>query len=467
MPELLDYILEHEEAFKSKGRLASLYSDFGTQQATNPDGYTANVAAWRKALLDAARVGLVPSSTGAHDNALTLGAGEPLLRELTSKDFGRPLALGAVLQDAVARREMVPLKEFLAGTTSIYARGGWSISPWGVVTWGLRQLGGVLGAGGATNKLVAGEYVVVPNVEAVATTVLAHFAHTTTPLDLITTRAAFSRSFAHALSADRALSQTDISLLLIHLARDRAALAYDPASGTIKLSPHPGAEPPAPISAAETTVAQLRDLLASLATQVSTLDAETATHDAAARAAVARGATAQARAALRKKKAAEATAAKRGASLAQLESVYAAIEDAAGQVAVVRALEAGAGVLRGLHAEVGGAEGVDAVMERVREEVALAEEVTGAMTEGAGTGVVDEEEVEDEFAALEREERERVEAAEARKTAERLAVLEEMEKKREVEAERDMGRLSLDETRPALHGDDEQQQRKEQPLPEA
>ncbi len=77
----------------------SLYSDFRYQQAVNPDGYAANVAAWRKALFSAARAGLVPGKQGQNDQ-LAIWTGEELLRELETEHLRRPLALGAVIVGA-------------------------------------------------------------------------------------------------------------------------------------------------------------------------------------------------------------------------------------------------------------------------------------------------------------------------------------------------------------------------------
>ena len=43
---------------------------------------------------------------------------DSLLRSLETKQFGRPLALGTVLQDALANGEMMPLQQFYMGKLS-------------------------------------------------------------------------------------------------------------------------------------------------------------------------------------------------------------------------------------------------------------------------------------------------------------------------------------------------------------
>lgn len=92
-----------------------------------------------------------------------LRTGEELSRSLQTQEFGRPLALGTVVQDAVDRKELVLLSEFLAAKKSIYAK-TWLPTPWQAVSWGLKQLG-VVGGESEDDKLVAGSFVVVANLE--------------------------------------------------------------------------------------------------------------------------------------------------------------------------------------------------------------------------------------------------------------------------------------------------------------
>jgi len=88
----------------SKARLASLYSDFSYQAKTNPEGYIANISAWRQALGRALRAGKVPSSGAnsgsgrvAGNDTLVLETGEELSRALDTRTWGRPVALGSVI----------------------------------------------------------------------------------------------------------------------------------------------------------------------------------------------------------------------------------------------------------------------------------------------------------------------------------------------------------------------------------
>lgn len=115
------------------------------------------------------------------------------------------------------------------------------------------------------------------------------------------------------------------------------------------------------------------------------------------------------------------------ATLAQLEDVFTQIETAADQVSVVRVLEGSSAVLASLHEEVGGVEGVEGVVERLREEMDKVDEVGVAINEGVASNV-DEGAVDEELEELERVERKKSEVKEAEKTRVRLEELERLEK---------------------------------------
>ena len=70
---------------------------------------------------------------------------------------------GMLKDEAVEKRHMIPLQEFLDAPTSIYSR-KWTIQPWWLISWGLRQLG-LLEKHTALGKLPTARYVVIPNVE--------------------------------------------------------------------------------------------------------------------------------------------------------------------------------------------------------------------------------------------------------------------------------------------------------------
>ncbi|AEO70919.1 uncharacterized protein THITE_122400 [Thermothielavioides terrestris NRRL 8126] len=423
---LLDYLVENEPAFR-KARLPALYSDFQTQRTLNPDGYQANVSAWRRALAHIVRSGRAPAGRASAPDLFVLHSDEQLLRALESKQYGRPLALGAVVREALAAKDLIPLREFLDAKESIYRR-PWSV--WNLAAWTMKQLG--VADMLKSDSLPPGQFVVVANVEeagkafaergAAAQAAPGRFERTFS-------KTHFYRTFNDQLVEGRQLSETDMEVLLRFLSRDKGAILYD--GTTVKIRA-PGADEPAEITDEDASVAQLRELLASLTHQTALLGRRIEQLAAQAKQAVAKNNRLAALAALRSKKLAETTLERRFATVHQLEEVAARIEQAADNVQLVRVMAASAEALRSLHARAGGVERVEEVVDRLREQMAAADEVGCILAESAGSVVVDEAEVDDELAALEGEERRKAEEAErARREAELARQAEETRKKLE------------------------------------
>lgn len=439
MSELLEFILQHEEAFSSNSRrLASLYADFSNQRSTNPDGYYANVSAWKKALADAARAGVIPGQGNTHD-LLSIRTGEELARALQHSKFGRPTCLAPVFHDAVSKKEFLPLKDFLNSPTNIY-KTSWIPSPWSVLQWGLKQIG-IIGQPGFGDKLEVGNFVVLSNLEVAAAGILKRMTLQTSAIDRILSRTEFLKRFADILNTTTRLSQNDLNILLVHLARDKQAISYN--EQTIKFKPDSEALP-TPITQEDTAIANLRDTLTRMNAQIPPLEERIAETDTAVREAVRKKQHFQAKAALKSKKLAESALQQRTNVVLQLEEVYAQLQQAADQIEIVEAMKAGAAALKGLNEKVGGAEGVSAVVDVLREEMATADEITNIINESAQP--VDEGEIDDELEALERAEKEKREQAEkaekerreqeeAAKTVAKLAVLEQAERERKEQVE--------------------------------
>ncbi|KZF23232.1 Snf7 family protein [Xylona heveae TC161] len=428
MSELLNFILNHEEQFR-RARLASLYSDFRHQQTTNPDGYNANIVAWQTALANAARAGLIPAP-GAGSDHLTLRTGEDLLRELETKEWGRPLALGAVINEAVAQKQLLPLQEFLTTTTSIYHK-SWIGSPWSVISWGLRQLG-VIGGVSGEDKLSVGQFAIVGNIEETARKILQQTVGKASAVDRIYSQEIFRQDFVDILGPDRQLTDTDFRVLLTFLARDKREIAFD--GQTIKFK-SPNEQTPSPITKEDASIASLKALILSLQTQVETLQSRVETSDTAARQAVSAKNRVAALSALRSKKLAEVNLNKRSETLAQLEQVYDKIEQATDQVEIVRVMEASVGVLKGLNKQIGDVDKVEDVVHELRDEMGKVDEVGAMIADPGLTGVhaPDEADVDEEFEELEQEERKKKEAIE-----------QEQQRQRE-EAEAEQTRRKLEE----------------------
>ncbi|KAJ4306873.1 Vacuolar protein sorting-associated protein 20 [Collariella sp. IMI 366227] len=105
--------------------------------------------------------------------------------------------------------------------------------------------------------------------------------------------------------------------------------------------------------------------------------------------------------ALRRKKYQESLLAKTDAQLEQLEKLTSSVEFALIQKDVLYGLQQGTKVLQAIHAEMGGIEKVERLMGETAEEIAFQNEVSEIIA--GRISVQDEEDVEDELAALEAE----------------------------------------------------------------
>jgi charged multivesicular body protein 7 len=198
---------------------------------------------------------------------------------------------------------------------------------------------------------------------------------------------------------------------------------------------------PAQITQQDNTIASIKTLLSTLSKQVKNLEDKVAELTASAKTALANKNRISALAAVKSKKMVEHNLQQRLNTLVQLEEVYAKIEQAAGQVEIVQVMEASTGVLRGLHAQIGGAERVEDVIEELREEMSKVDEVGSIMNE-AGP-VFDEGEIDEELEALEKVDREAKEEKEAEATRKKLAELDSLkqasdEAARQAQAEKDV-----------------------------
>lgn len=159
--------------------------------------------------------------------------------------------------------------------------------------------------------------------------------------------------------------------------------------------------------------------------------------------------------ALRSKKLAEQNLKQRSDTLLQLDEIYAKLEQAADQVDIVKVMQDSTAALRTLHAQIGGVEKVEDVVEELRKEMENVEDINNIISEPAK--VIDEGELDDELEAMESAEREAEEEKEAEATRRRLAELDQLgeeapEKRAQAEQDRELedrlSNMSLEENRP-------------------
>ncbi|KAI9037846.1 putative vacuolar sorting protein SNF7 family protein [Aspergillus affinis] len=437
MNDLLNFILSQDE-FR-KNRLPSLYSDFAIHRKTNPDGYAVNVAAWELVLLKAARHGYISTSSISastssqpgrrKNNHLILRADESLLRALETSEWGRPIALGAVLNEAVQNRVMVPLQMYRASSTSLN-KPGWNLidptmlSPWNVMSWGLKQLKGVVVGSGSAPHLQAQDLVLVENLKETARLVTKQATvQNPSKTDLIYSKERFVNEFATVLHEQSELSNDDFDVLLLYLSRDSGAIAYDGETIKFRSSNDTSSE----ITPQDTAIGSIKTAMSTMTKQVESLEKKITELNATAKTALHNKNRISALAALRSKKLAEHNLQQRLDTLTQLEEVYSKIEQATDQVQFVQVMEASTGVLRGLNTQIGGAARVEDVVDELREEMSKVDEVGTIMNEAGPQ--IDETELDDELEELESKERQGDEEREAEETRQKLAELDNLEQR--------------------------------------
>ncbi|KAI3578132.1 Snf7-domain-containing protein [Fusarium oxysporum f. sp. albedinis] len=417
MGELADYLINNDPSF-SRSRLAARYSDFRSQRTLNPDGYQANISAWRQALSDLVAKGKI-SHRGSSPDHFVLKLDDSLLRSLEHKEFGQPLALGTVVREATAGRDFIPLQDFEKSQQSIYQR-SWAGLPWSVMSWTLRQLGVVDPARG-DDKLPTGQYVIVKNMEAAAKELGDLMAEKVSRFDRVFSRAQFQKAFSAALVKGQHLTDSDLDVLLKFLSRDKEVIEND--GKTIRIK---GSGEQSGITKEDAAIASLKELTESLKHQADLLNTRIDELSQTAKDAVTKKNRVAALAALKSKKIAETSLATRYATLNQLEEVSAKLEQAADNVQLVNVMEASSGALASLNAQVGGAERIDAVMDRLREQSSATDEVSAILAESTGE-VIDETALDDELEAMEAQEREKEEEKTKSKEAEEQKARDERE----------------------------------------
>ncbi|KAL9120783.1 MAG: hypothetical protein Q9187_002658 [Circinaria calcarea] len=413
MADLFTYLQRNEEQFR-KARVASLYSDFRLLRITNPDGYAANIAAWETALAHAVEAGRVP---GGHD-ILSLGTGPELLRALETKEWGRPLALGAVIDEAIAQGHMVPLETFLRSPKSIYER-SWTINPFSLLSWGLQQLG-LAKARSEHDSLRVGQFVIIRNLEAASRNVLDSLESRERRADRIFPLKMFRKLATESLGLATGLTNRDLSILLVHLSRDKKQIAYN--AQVVKF--RSARDENLSISTIDTSIASLKSLIMDLNLQVDSLSTKVDDFSGKARIAVAQKNRVSALSNLRSRRLHEGLLESRSATLSQLEDLYVKIEEAADQVETVRVMQESSKALRGIYAELGGLDTVEDVIEGLRNEMIKVDEINSIIGQAEqNSTLMDEDAIDDELVTLEKEQSVRFEQQEALKVKERLEAI--------------------------------------------
>ncbi|KAK2593487.1 hypothetical protein QQS21_008803 [Conoideocrella luteorostrata] len=393
MVDLSSYLSEHDSNFR-RARLPALYADFRSQRTLNPDGYRANVVAWQSALSCLAFNGLL-SCNGLSSSALIIDIDDSLPRALESKQFGQPLALGTALRDAISHQKLMPVNTFLRTPSQTYSLKISSL-PWNAAEWAFRQLG-ITNQVSSEDTVPNGRYVIISNIETACQTFKRQIAGESSRFDRVFTKLQFRKLVAHQLVPGNALTDEDIEVLLVCLARDKHMIEYD---GVIIRIRDP--EDELGISQEDAAMASIKELISNIRHQIEVLNGRIEYLQQETRAALERNNRVAAMAKLKSKKMTEASLAKRYMSLNQLEDVAAKIEQATDQVQLIKMMKSSVSALRSLNSQVGSGTQVEELMNQIRQQMSETDEVAAILAESTGEPI-DELELDDELAVLENE----------------------------------------------------------------
>lgn len=179
------------------------------------------------------------------------------------------------------------------------------------------------------------------------------------------------------------------------------------------------------ISSEDYAISSLKSLISDINLQVDLLTSQISTLAIKTQSAVKNQNRSLALHTLRSKKMAEGTLVQRLEALSTLEGIYGKIEQASDQITFIQAIKNSTGVLRNLNAKVGKMEKVEDMIEELRNEMNMVEDVSGAL-EGAGhDAAIDDDVIDKELETLEQDFQAEEEKQRVEETQKRLASLSE------------------------------------------
>ncbi|KKA28297.1 hypothetical protein TD95_003013 [Thielaviopsis punctulata] len=430
MGDLGIFLTNSDPNFRSV-RIPALYSDFREQRATAPQSFYEKVDAWKQALCKVAWG--APSPQGIESNHLIITINGSLLQRLKTQRFGSPQALGTVIREALASKDMYRLSDFLQSKQSIYS---YSLSalPWAALSWAVSQVW-PSGNSGSEDRLETGTFVLIPNLNAALQRLSDVTEGLTTDFERIFTKDKFIQQFATEIIENTRLSYADMEALLVFASRDKGAIAYD--GKTVKLLTYSNSRPE--ITEDDASVASLKSLVEDLQMQTELMHQRVQTLAQQAKEALAKNNRLGALSILKTKKLTETALEARYTTMHQLESVMRKLEQASDNVQLVKNMESAAAVLQGLNEEAGGVDKVDTVVQNLRDHMADVDEIGTVLTTANAAGVagaapaVDEDELDAELTAMEADEKKKAEEQESRARASaREKVRQDLQQAREV-----------------------------------
>ncbi|KAG9012072.1 hypothetical protein FRB95_013603 [Tulasnella sp. JGI-2019a] len=459
-------------------RLQSLYSDVSRQKQANPEGFKSSVGWWTRTLQAIVKAGKQPQS----NDHLVLHASDQLSEGLRWEKVGRPLGLGAILEDLTSSTSILPLQPFLKSSTPINYTPGLAYRTAAFVLgkplwWALAQLSLTGSDGGSMTseqrwKTFQGDYVIKALLQEAGEAAVAHQAHKSTAVtEALYDAGLFKAEFEGVALPGHKLSDLDIRVLLRYLARDLRVIVIE--SGVIKFI---GSSETEGITEVDKGILEMKATLRRLNDQINEIERQITEQTTKIKDLLYRGSKSLAMSYLRSKKQLEELLVKRLGSQETLQTVLLKIESAVTDVEIMKAYDTSAKTLKTvLQHPLLQVSSIEETMERMSDALADHKEIEDAIglanedaMNAAGIEPVDDKELQDELDALVQEQKAEAEAerekvrhekeaqavAEKRKREEEEISVQQLWKQKEVDAEERRRREAKEQ-------DDEQWRRQE------
>lgn len=367
----------------TKSRLYSLYSDFRKLKEVNPDGYEANMIAW-KSLVD-----VLFQKHFFKDTFLLSTQG--LLEDLTLAEYGKPMSLDLVLDELIATSDLIPLKPYQQRTDSIYTK-RW-IRP--MLSWTVNRfiLDTSYKTGDKKHNLKAEKLISKKTLEhyvkelenKLALDNLSGQSHKVFTKNALLSYLDSLNIYSYGEKVQ--LSELDYDILLTYLVRDTNKVQIK--DNIVKFGPGEITEEDISIAEIKSTLSNLNfksDELQSKIDTVSTRLRESLKNKNDKKLSLNL---------LRSKKLAEQSLAKQLSLVNQLESVLYKIDESSSNVQLLKALENGTVILKGLNKQIGGVQKVEQIMDDLEEEKYQSDKIAAEFDRLDSQ--VDDSEIEAEF----------------------------------------------------------------------
>lgn len=347
-------------------RKASLYSNFARLEDSNPDGYEANIIAWREVLETALK-------DGAFADKTCIEAGPELIKDLNDSHNGVPLSLDRVFDAMVADHSLMPLSEFVSAYSSSPQPRSLLSIPFRVFGWAANRVFHRTWASidAAHGTLKHEKYVSMPAVQTHAARIVGRLIGAAEERGNSQPAQVFTFGQVREL-VDPTFSELDIQCGL-SLANATKQVQYDASRNVVKLA-RAGR-----IDDTDVAITSLRTHIDELGKREQALSAQILQHEQTARDKLKVNRKA-AKIALQKKQLVEKSYDRTLALLDQLETVMQKIDDASDNKQALAALHSSSAVLHQLN-QATDVEAVDDVVEQLQDAAAHTDEVTSSLAD--------------------------------------------------------------------------------------